>query len=344
MGRIRVYVKLKASGAGVAHEQLLDMLDKAGIALSLTTHKPDAEELPDGAWLITLHPRRMSRVLDEETSFASFEGADALYAWLQRRKTKVSIVTDTFSRARVDTLRPLIRDIEEEFRVMLLKQGIVLDEIDKQHQRRSGDHGFSMLETYRLLHGYFFSPADDAHYLEELAKATTDEARLAARNLTRLDQLGYGEHADTLKEFSDIRNIVAHNRVLPDEQFMRNYLGLRELKRAIRTRQFMQAFKASAAQMQSFAESMRIIQEQVTTLGQAMAKAYSPIMQVADAVAAIMPKLNPAIEAQLADAQQLAKALTRLAPTPIVLPTLNLPFPPTSPTKESEKPPVGDNK
>lgn len=345
MGRIRVYAKLKASDEQSAHEQLLAMLEKAGITLDLTTHRPDAEHLQDGAWLVTLHPKRITRELTDKISFPSFEGADAFYAWLQQRKTKVSVVTDTFSRARVDLLRPLVRDIEEGFRLMFLRQGIVLDEIDKNHARRSGDHTVSMLYTHRLLNFYFLGPADDAYYLKRLSEATTDEERLAARNLTRLDQLGYGKHADALGEFSEVRNIVAHNRILPDEQFMRKYRNLSALKETIRTRQFMETVKLSTAQMQSFAQSMRIIQEQMTTLSQTLLKAYAPMTQMSQMVSeTILPKLKPIIEAQMKDAQDIARAVSRLAmPTIPPLPTINLPSPPTptTPPKPKSKKPEG---
>jgi hypothetical protein len=330
-GRIRVYVKLKASDTQSAHEQLLAMIEKTGITLGLTSHSPDAERLKDSAWLITLHPKRVMRELNEDVSFPSFDGADAFYAWLQHRKTRASVVTDTFSRARVDLLRPLVRDVEEEFRLMFLRQGIVLDEIDKHNQRRSGDHTVSMLYTHRLLNGYFLGPADDAYYLKRLGQATTDEERLAARSLTRLDQLGYGRHANALGEFSEVRNIVAHNRILPDEQFMRNYRNLTALKDTIRTRQFMETVKISAAQMQSFAQSMRIIYEQMAGLGQAMAKAYTPMTQMTDMIAAMIPKINPIINSQMKDILGAANALSKLGPTVPPMPKFNLPLPPTLP-------------
>lgn len=340
MGRIRAYVKLKASDEQSAHEQLLAILEKAGITLDLTAHRPDAEHLQDGAWLVTLHPKRIARELTDKISFPSFEGADALYAWLQLRKTKVSVVTDTFSRARVDLLRPLVRDIEEEFRLMFLRQGIVLDEIDKDHSRRSGDHTVSMLYTHRLLNFYFLGPADDTYYLKRLSEAMTDEERLAARNLTRLDQLGYGKHADALGEFSEVRNIVAHNRILPDEQFMRNHRNLSALKETIRTRQFMETVKLTTAQVQSFAQSMRIIQEQMTTLSQTLLKAYAPMTQMSQMVSeTILPKLKPIIEAQMKDSQDIARAVSRLAmPTLPPLPTINLPPPPIPPVLPNPKP------
>lgn len=350
-GRIVLYAKLSAINKASAHEQLLELIKKAGVTLSLTPHRPDAERLKDGAWLITLHPQYDKRPLDD-TTFPSFQGADEFYAWVQSRKAKARVVTDVFSRDRVDLLRPLIRDIEDEFRLMLLREGIVLDETDKQHQRRSGDHVVAMLDTYRLIHGYFLGAADDSYYLEQLKDATTDEERVAARNSTRLDQLGYGEHVETLREFSEVRNIVAHNRMLPDEQFVRTYRSLTALKDDISSRRFMRMFRENAESIRGFTEAIRTMQEQVTSITQALMKAYAPINQVAETVAAIMPKLNPIIDAQIQGTQQIVQTVSKIAEAqmrlqrpspppgkPADTPKKPKPTPPKNPTdKPSQKP------
>lgn len=338
-GRIRVYVPLKAHDARSAHEQLLAMLDKAGVTLELTAHRPDAEQLQDGAWLVALHPRQVMRELTDKVSFPGFAGADELYAWLQRRNVKASIVTDTFSRARIDILRPLVRDVEEEFRIMFLRQGIVLDDVDKRARRRSGDHDVSMLYTHRLLNFYFLGPASDEYYLRRLSEATTDAQRLAVRGLTRLEELGYGKHAEALEEFSDVRNIVAHNRILPDEQFVRNYHNLSALKETIRTRQFMESVKLTAAQIQSFAQSMRSLQEQMVTLGQTLVKAYGPLAQMSQVISeTVLPAIKPIVEAQIKDTQAIVKTLSRLTPPMTPLPKIDLPLPPIPPIPPTPPP------
>ena len=304
----------KKSNSEDVVSDFLDYLKTKGVELKLSQRKASAQQLEDRKWLLTISVISEPSEVDGK-KYMTFKDADSFYSLIKQEGSKrgranskqvIHLVNDPFSDSRADILYPKIRKIEQEFRIALLKHGV---SIETSHLKnfRTGDHPLNMLDTYTLFNVYAQKPASDNYYLKKLAEATADKERVNARNLTVLDEMGFGNYRKSLAEISTIRNPVMHGRHISDEAFLKAYQDLTEIDRYIKSKQFMESVLNNPALLETLQETAKIAQRTIEALRPSILALTQVAQQqtslIQQALASLAP-IEPVAQKKIAEAME----------------------------------------
>lgn len=264
---------------------------------------------PTNKWLITLH-LSATKTGEGSDEHYDFTGSEAFYAWLKKEgeksesKAKLRLVYDECSDSRADVLYPIIKDIEHRFRVLALKLGLPLG--NNVRNLSTGEHLICNVDTSELFGVYFMRHASQKYFLEQLAKAATDEEREAARHLTIADEIGFSEFKDFLEKIHVIRNPVMHGRYITEQKFQSSLETLKKIRETLQNKEVYERIVINEELMKSIAEMAKSMSNFVAEMT-GLAQTVAPLVR---SISEIQKSFLPTIEASRLLSAQMAPMMS----------------------------------